>query len=448
MASKRFTTLISLRVVLLILSIFLLSWLWIHYQLVFTLILLAVVIIAQVVELIHFLQRTNRELQKFLDALRYGDYAISFPSKKMGGSFKELDESFTQVIETIKTSRAEKQSQTELLKLALENIRLGIIIVDYQGNILLINPAAREMLNIPQFHSWSMLEKKKPDFARQLGDFNFDGRRLIQLEGREYYLDLDHISLLGATYRLISFSDLKNEIEQKETDAWHKLIRILSHEVMNSVTPVTSLSETIKNMLTDENGNALPPEKLSSEKIDDIILALSTIIRRSQGMLGFVDEYRKLTKLPAPHMEVFSVEELLRESCHLMQMQARENNVVIEVSPINSRLALKADRKMVEQVIINLIGNSIHALEGQTGGKIILSADLTENELLINVRDNGPGIPEEILPSIFIPFFSTRKNGTGIGLTLSKNIMQLHKGNISASSLEGEGTSFQLSFGI
>ena len=182
---------------------------------------------------------------------------------------------------------------------------------------------------------------------------------------------------------------------------------------MNSVTPVTSLSETIKNMLTDENGHALPPEKLTSEKIDDIILALSTIIRRSQGMLGFVDEYRKLTKLPAPHMEVFSVEELLRESCQLMQMQARESNINIEVSPVNSRLALKADRKMVEQVIINLIGNSIHALEGQAEGKIILSADLTENEMLINVRDNGPGIPRRNTALYFHPVFLYPKKWNG-----------------------------------
>ncbi len=452
MASKKFTALISLRIGLLIGSVFLFAWLWYNYHLVFTAILLGLIIIAQTAELIYFTERMNRELRKFLDAIRYGDYAVSFGSNVLGGSFKELSESFSQVIETMKTSRAEKQGQTELLKLALENIRLGIIIVDYQDTIELVNPAAQEMLDIPHFRSWDMLSKKKPDFVRQLGDFTIEGRRLIQMQTtagmREYYLDLNHISLMGATYRLISFSDLKNEIEQKEIDAWHKLIRILAHEVMNSVTPVTSLSETIRDMLTDENGEALAPEKLNKEKIDDIILALSTIIRRSRGMLNFVDEYRKLTKLPAPRMEVVSVEELLKEACQLMQMEAKEKGVTIEMAPINSRLALSADRKMIEQVLINLIGNAIHAVAGTPDGRIELSAKLLDTELILEVKDNGHGIPEDILPSIFIPFFSTRKNGTGIGLTLSKNIMQLHKGGISVVSAKGEGTSFQLRFGI
>src|SRR5690606_25644520 len=138
------------------------------------------------------------------------------------------------------------------------HLRLGIIIVDHNGAITLINQAAQGMLGIPHFHSWEMLQKKKPAFSQALGDFKFEGRKLIELDSgqgiREYYLDLDHISLMGTNYRLISFNDLKNEIEQKEIDAWHKLIRILAHEVMNSVTPVTSLSETIRDLLTDDSG--------------------------------------------------------------------------------------------------------------------------------------------------------------------------------------------------
>ncbi len=452
MASKKFTIHITVRVLLLVVNVFLISAIWGKDHLIFTLILLFLILITQTVELIYFIEKMNRELKKFLDAIRYGDYSVSFGQGNLGGSFKELNQSFADMIETLKISRVEKQGQTELLKLALENIRLGIIIIDYQDSILLINPAAREMLDIPAFNSWGMLQKKKPDFTDQLSNFDFEGKRLIQLQTndghREYHLDLGHISLQGHKYRLISFSDLKNEIEQKEIDAWHRLIRILSHEVMNSVTPVTSLSETIKNLLTDENGEPMKGADLNEEKIEDIIMALSTIIRRSKGMLKFVDEYRKLTKLPAPRLEVFSVEELLLESAHLMQAQAKENNVVIEVKPVTSKLALNADRKMIEQVLINLIGNSIHAQPGPKGGHIILSAHLQNTHLILQVQDKGHGIPEDILPSIFIPFFTTRKNGTGIGLTLSKNIMQLHKGGISVTSVVGEGTVFQLSFGI
>ena len=452
MASKRFAFLISIRILLIALNVLLFAYFLFGYKLLFSQVLLIVLLAGQVTELVYFVSRTNRELKRFLDALNYNDFSVSFNNKKLNGSFRELDESFARIVEKVKTSQAQFESQTELLRLALDHIRLGIIIVDNHGTIMLINQAAQNMLEIPQFHSWEMLQKKKPGFSSALGDFDFEGRKLVEFtqgQGRrEFYLDLDHISLLGTSYRLISFNDLKNEIEQKETDAWHKLIRILSHEVMNSVTPVTSLSETVKNMLTDEKGVPLKADQLSDETIDDIILALNTVIRRSRGMLNFVDEYRKLTKLPAPNFEVFSISELFDNVLHLMRNQAEEAGVKLTKDLLNNRLALRADRKMVEQVLINLVGNAIYAIEGGKGDEVVLTARLQESSLLISVIDNGPGIKQDILPSIFIPFFSTRKNGSGIGLTLSKNIMQLHKGSIHVQSQENEGAVFELNFAI
>ncbi|WP_417600109.1 sensor histidine kinase [Owenweeksia hongkongensis] len=452
MASKRFALLISLRILLIAANVLLSAWFLLDRHLLFTQILLALLLVAQIAELIYFASKVNRELKRFLDALNYNDFSVSFNNKSLGGSFRELDESFVNIIEKVKTSKAQRESQSELLKLALDHLRLGIIIVDHHGGIMLINQAAQSMLSIPHFHSWEMLQKKKPAFSQALGDFKFEGRKLIELDSgqgiREYYLDLDHISLMGTNYHLISFNDLKNEIEQKEIDAWHKLIRILAHEVMNSVTPVTSLSETIKDLLTDESGKPLTSDQLSPETIDDIILALNTIIRRSRGMLNFVDEYRKLTKLPAPNFEVFSIEELFDTVMHLMQGQANKKKVSLKKDLLNNRLALRADKKMVEQVLINLIGNALYAMEAGKGDEIILSAKMDSTAIIITVNDNGPGIKEDILHSIFIPFFSTRKNGSGIGLTLSKNIMQLHKGRIHVQSKENEGAVFELSFSI
>lgn len=452
MASKRFALLISLRIVLIAISVLLFAWFYFEFSLLFTQILLVLLIIGQVVELIYFASKVNRELKRFFDALNYNDFSVSFNNKNLGGSFRELDESFVNIIEKVKASKAQSESQSELLKLSLDHLRLGIIVVDHNGGIMLINQAAQSMLGIPHFHSWEMLQKKKPAFSQALGDFKFEGRKLIELDSgqgiREYYLDLDHISLMGTNYRLISFNDLKNEIEQKEIDAWHKLIRILAHEVMNSVTPVTSLSETIKNLLTDENGKPLSRDQISGETIDDIVLALNTIIRRSRGMLNFVDEYRKLTKLPAPNFEVFSIEELFDTVIHLMHGQAAQKNITLKKDLLNNRLALRADKKMVEQVLINLIGNALYAMEAGMGDTVTLSAKMESTAMVISVQDNGPGIKEGILHSIFIPFFSTRKNGSGIGLTLSKNIMQLHKGSIHVQSKENEGAVFELRFGI
>lgn len=378
--------------------------------------------------------------------MAHDDYAVTFNSNDLGKSFSELRDSFSVLIEKLKNTRATQHGHSELMNLVLESVKIGLIVVDKNGMITIMNSSAQEMLEIPQFFNWDMFKKKKPHFAEQLGNFNFEGRKLISVETKDFYLDLDHITLMGDVYHIISFSDLKNEIEQKEIEAWHKLIVILAHEVMNSITPISSLSETIQQMLTDENGEALKQKDLDQEKIEDVIVALKTIVRRSRGMLSFVNEYRKLTKLPAPNFDLYNIQEFLEDVVQLMKPQLEKSNVEIEILVVQSRLGLKADRKMIEQVLINLIGNAIFALEGVANPKITLSAKLSENYTIIDVKDNGKGISEDILSSIFIPFFSTRKNGSGIGLTLSKNIMKLHQGNIAVKSQLGEGTRFRLTF--
>ncbi|MGB0175614.1 MAG: sensor histidine kinase [Owenweeksia sp.] len=446
MTSNRFGLGVLIRIILILANLFLLAFAWVWADLFFTYILLSLVLTAQVIELLRFVNKTNRELHKFLEAIRHEDYSVSFSGNKLGKSFQQLDQSFRELVEKLKKARVNQQSHTDLLQMVVENLSLGILVVEKNGTVYLMNQAARDMLNSPHFRNWEMFRKKKPGFAGQLGNFDFEGRRLIHLNGSEFYLDLEHIDLVGERYHLISFSDLKNEIEQKEIEAWHKLIRILAHEVMNSVTPISSLSETVHQMLSDEKGEAITTEDFTSDRIDDIREAMGTIVRRSKGMLNFVEEYRKLTKLPAPQYEVFPVAELFVEVSALMSAQARKAGIelITEVTP--PKLALRADRKMVEQVLINLVSNSIYALDSHDNGKIELKASITEDHTLIQVQDNGKGIPENILMSVFIPFFSTRKNGSGIGLTLSKNIMKLHQGNITVQSQEGEGALFLLSF--
>ncbi len=447
MTFDKFTLKIILRVLLLLVSIITFSYFWTGYSgLLFTYCLLALIILAQIWEFVHFSNHSNRQLKKFLEAVSHDDFAVTFNNKNLGKSFSELRDSFSILIEKLKNTRATQHSHSELMNLVLESVKIGLIVVDKNGMITIMNSSAQQMLDIPQFFNWEMFQKKKPNFAGQLGDFNFEGRKLISVDTKDFYLDLEHITLMGDVYHIISFSDLKNEIEQKEIEAWHKLIVILAHEVMNSITPISSLSETIQQMLTAENGEALKQKDLDQEKIEDVIVALKTIVRRSRGMLSFVNEYRKLTKLPAPNFELFNIKEFLVDVVQLMTPQLEQSKVEIEIVPLQSRLGLKADRKMVEQVLINLIGNAINALENIENPKIIISAELSENYTIIDLKDNGKGISEDIISSIFIPFFSTRKNGSGIGLTLSKNIMKLHHGNISVISKVGEGTRFRLTF--
>lgn len=447
MIFDKFTFRIVLRVLLLLVSIITFSYFWSGYNgLLFTYCLLGIIIFAQVLEFIRFSNHSNMHLKKFLEAVSHDDFAVTFNSENLGKSFSELRDSFSGLIEKLKNTRATQHSHSELMNLVLESVKIGLIVVDKNGMITIMNSSAQQMLEIPQFFNWDMFKKKKPNFASHLGIFDFEGRKLISVDTKDFYLDLDHITLMGDIYHIISFSDLKNEIEQKEIEAWHKLIVILAHEVMNSITPISSLSETIQQMLTDENGEALKQEELDQEKIEDVIVALKTIVRRSRGMLSFVNEYRKLTKLPAPNFELYNIKEFLVEVVQLMTPQLEKAKVEIEIKSVQSRLGLKADRKMIEQVFINLIGNAIYALEGIENPKITISAELSENYTIIDINDNGKGISEDIISSIFIPFFSTRKNGSGIGLTLSKNIMKLHQGNISVNSILGEGTRFRLTF--
>lgn len=449
MVFDRFSIRVFLRVVLLSANIFLLGYLWFRYDLFFTYILLIALLISQVTELIIYVKNISRNLYKFFDAIRHEDYSITFTASPAGNSFPQLDEAFSILIERLKQQKAQHKNHTDLLALVLEHVKLGVLVLEKNGKVVLMNSSAQDLLNIPHFQNWEMFRKKKPQFSDSLGDFNFDGRKLIHIDGREFYVDLDHIELLGQYYHLISFSDLKNEIEQKEIEAWHKLIRILAHEVMNSVTPISSLSETAHKMLSDENGQSILQEEMDQDKIEDLREALRIIVRRSQGMLSFVDEYRKLTRLPAPHFEIFNVKELLNEVKQLMKPEADQLQISLDIQVNQPKLALNADRKMTEQVLINLIGNSFHALEEQNGEKQVrVESYLTDNHLIIEVSDNGPGIPAEIISSIFIPFFSTRKNGSGIGLTLSKNIMKLHRGSIHVQSQDGGGARFVMTFAI
>ena len=447
MTFDKFTIQIVVRVLLLLLSILSFSYFWSEYDgLLFTYCLLGIIILGQVIEFVRFSNHSNRQLKKFLEAVSHDDFSVTFSSDKLGRSFSDLKESFSELIEKLKNTRATQHGHSELMNLVLESVKIGLIVVDKNGMITIMNKSAQEMLEIPQFFSWEMFSKKKPNFASQLGHFNFEGRKLISLDTKDFYLDLDHITLMGDVYHIISFSDLKNEIEQKEIEAWHKLIVILAHEVMNSITPISSLSETIQQMLSEKKGKAIKHEDINQEKVEDILVALQTIVRRSRGMLSFVNEYRKLTKLPAPNFELFNIQEFMEEVLQLMSPQLEKSKVEIELNIVQSRLGLKADRKMIEQVMINLIGNAIYALEDAENPTIKISAKLSENYTIIDVEDNGKGISEDIIPSIFIPFFSTRKNGSGIGLTLSKNIMKLHQGNIAVRSTINKGTRFSLTF--
>lgn len=412
-------------------------------------IVLILIILGQAIEWWYYQRKLLIETRKFLEAVRYGDLSTRFDLAHSGKPFAELEQEFSRMLAIIHESKVKGDHRDQILSLILQNLNLGLLLVDEQGKVVLSNEKCQELLGLPNFQNWQRIAERLPDLAKVLGDFDFTGRKLWTRESstgaEEFYLDLQHLQLAGMNYHLISIGTMRHALEEKEMEAWHRLIRILAHEVMNSVTPVVSLSETIQGMIRQE-GQMKKPEELTEEELNDMNEALRTIVRRSKGMLSFVEEYRKLSQLPAPEKTVISVEELFEEVVQLMRKEAESRQVKLSYRLLQNRLAIKADKKMIEQVLINLIKNAFPALEGKENAFIELSAELKEEGPTLFVRDNGEGIDPDLLSQIFVPFFSTRKTGTGIGLSLSKNIMKSHQGDLKVQSVKGEGTLFKLCF--
>jgi nitrogen fixation/metabolism regulation signal transduction histidine kinase len=251
---------------------------------------------------------------------------------------------------------------------------------------------------------------------------------------------------MGEPYRIITFGDIKNEIEGKEIEAWHKLIRILTHEMMNSVTPLVSLTETMLMILEDENGSQKPLSAITEDNIADIRFSLKTIQKRSGGILHFLNDYRQLTRIPVPRVEQVNVAALFESVARLMQGEISKHDVKMVLRSISPELSVRADARLLEQVLINLLTNSLQALEGIQHPEIELAAYTKENRLILQVSDNGKGIDADKLDKIFIPFYSTKAEGSGIGLPVSKQIMFSHGGSIKVNCQKGTKTSFLLQF--
>ncbi len=280
--------------------------------------------------------------------------------------------------------------------------------------------------------------KKIADGGKVLVDF---GDEIVR---KQLSLEVIELKLLGAPYLIITFQDIRSEIEQKETEAWHNVIRILAHEMLNSFTPVSSLAATLKSLTENEQGDLIHLDQLDSEDLQDINTAATTIKKRSDGLLDFVKDYRTISNVPVPQLSKINVKQFLLDIQTLMKPVIDDLEIDFNILPIPSNAHINADRKLIEQVLINLINNSTHALTGREQPSINMSCSVSEDTTIILLTDNGMGIEEKILNQIFIPFYTTKKNGSGIGLSLSKNILRKHNGNLLVNSEAGKYTTFLL----
>jgi len=454
---KRFTLQVVTRIVLILagcvlFSYFLLNDLW------FSMIGVGLIILLLVVFLIRYVNNTNYSLVKFLEALKNEDYSVYFSPSKKGDSFAKVFDDFNLIIKIFKQNKIEKEAQYKYFRYILEHVNLGIISIKkddlFRSNssdeILFLNKAACDIIQQPKHKYWHRLATKVPWLVIELKKIANGGKLLVEfgneIEKKQLSLESIEIQLLGEKYLIITFQDIRSEIEQKEIEAWHNVIRILAHEMLNSFTPVSSLASTVKSTTEDSEGNIIKLRDLDDEDIQDINMAVTTIKKRSDGLLAFVKDYRTISNVPVPIVVNTNIKKFLHSIELLMKPMLSEANVSLELSHIPANGVIMADTKLIEQVVINLINNSIHALSETENPLIKISCSIQSDKTIISVHDNGRGIEDQILNQIFIPFYTTKKNGSGIGLSLSKNIMKKHGGNLIVSSEVGKFTMFSLIF--
>lgn len=446
MTSQHLNRNIILRACFLALNAIANGWLIFDQKIYVLAIFFTVIFIFQVIELINFLNRTNRKIAWFFDAIRNEDSTLNFPDKTGNKALNELNASLNKVNELIKKIKFDLRVQEQYFQTILENVSIGILTHNEKGNIFLANSAAKNLLgreHLTHINQISQIDRKLYMSVKELqpGD-----RRLVSFKSKQGIIQLSLKSTKFTTSReslqLISIQDIKNEMETKELESWIKLIRVLTHEIMNTVAPITSLSETIMGYYKNLEGK-VPNEKI----IGNTLKGLEVINERGAGLISFVETYRKLTRLPPPEKKPLQVKQLLESTITLINLETINENIQIkwDVNPENLEIA--ADKKQVSQVLINLLKNALEALKNKPGGTILLKGEIkSDGRAQISVTDNGPGIQDDLMDKIFVPFFTTKESGSGIGLSLSRQIMLLHGGSLKVNSIPGKLTTMSLVF--
>jgi nitrogen fixation/metabolism regulation signal transduction histidine kinase len=445
MIFRRLRVLASVHIGLIILLSGLLFYLLFRTRLYAAQAAVGVLIVSEVAALFRTVDRSNRDLARFFEAVKFGDFTQAFGERSPGRSFRRLRTAMSEVMGAFQKARAEKEEQALYLRTIVQHVAIGLLVFQPDGEVDLMNNAAKRLLGVTQLKNVQSLEAVSPGLVHTLLGLKPRERALARIERPDEQLQLalqaSEFKLRARTFTLVSIQDIRSELEEKEIDAWQKLIRVLTHEIMNSMTPISSLAATAQDLITRSGPREDP------ESWNDIELAIQTIAKRSQGLLHFVDGYRNLTRIPKPNLKFFPARDLFARVGQLLQAPIAESGARLESSLRPQNLELLADPDLLEQVLINLLLNAADAVRGRENARVELTAYLDERgRPVIQVRDNGIGIPEENLDKVFIPFFSTKEGGSGIGLSLSRQVMQLHNGTISVSSRPGVETVFTLRF--
>ena len=412
--------------------------------------LASIVLAILVAELWRYVSRTNREVARFLDAVRFADYSQRFDFEKAGSGFASLGRTFTAIIDEMRERRTDQESEMRHLKALIEHIPVPLMTVHADSAITLQNNAARRLFGATHVTRVSDLRQFGSGFARAVDEAIPGDRELVTftVEGAEYQLTLaaTEIIIEGDRERLISLQDIQSEIDATQAEAWQDLVRVLTHEIMNSITPVTSLAQTASELVDDVVRDA-GPESPHAEELEDVQSAVATVARRSDSLLQFIDSYRQISRLAPPEKKRVALADLFEMVTSLAKAEWDDPGVALSSTVEPSGLYVYADRDLLEPVLLNLLRNAWQATKGPARPAIELRGRLNRRgNTVIEIEDNGHGVPDEIATKIFVPFFTTREGGSGVGLALARQVMIAHGGFIRLGKKEGAGTTFTLTF--
>ncbi|MBS1528488.1 MAG: GHKL domain-containing protein [Bacteroidetes bacterium] len=404
-------------------------------------------LVYELIEMIRFQKKAQDEVSQFVESIHYRDFSRHFDVRRAPSELKPLRKGFNEINSTFKIISRERETQYQYLQKILELVDTGIISYDNEtGETGWLNEAFKKIMGIPYLKTIHSLEKREEGLYQEITRLKPGESKVITITRNQQLVKiLISASLLRSeegVSKLVAFQNVSEALDETESKAWQKLLSVMTHEIMNSVAPISSLADTLKNRLQS-------PEIVGAMngQLEDLELGIDTIKRRSEGLLKFTESYRNLNKITKLDLKKIFVRNLFENLSSLMQPTLEKKHIELEIVLRDPALAVEADLNLIEQVLINLVVNAIEAVKDRESPLITLSAEVqANNRMIIKIADNGIGMPPELLEKIFIPFFSTRKTGSGIGLSLCKQIMLLHKGNIQVQSVEGVGSAFLLQF--
>ena len=419
-------------------------------QLIFTYVVIVLILVVLIFELIRYTNRSNRELTEFLQHILNRDFNLRFNVDKARGTRKELYRTFNNVLQTYKDIKIEKEVQFRFLEHIVELIEVGIIVLDQRQKIVLINSSAEAMVKVSSPGTWEQVRKKNQTFTDAVDQVKDSQRVLCESKSGQKTMRLvihvNRTSMLEEPYTLVTFQDIGSVAEDMESGAWVRLMRILNHEIRNSITPISSLAETIMMILHHEDGHRKVLAQLNPQNLSDIQVSIETLRQRSDNLHQFIDDYQKLTKIPAPVPMKIELQSFIEEIHSLFRtdFDNRKIKFLSEIKPEDQML--RADRNLLQQIMINLVTNGLDALENVDNPKLVIRSQTEKGSIRISVTDNGAGIDQDILNEIFVPFYTTKPQGSGIGLSLARQVMRMHGGNIWITSRMRGGTTVYLDF--